>query len=269
MTDREALKKAEAALSAVTDEARFEAELLLSHITGRQAARIRLDPAELDPERLEALDRAVERRLSREPLQYVLGEWYFMGLTFSVSPAALIPRQDTETLCEEALRLIRERGYRTLLDICTGTGCIAISLKSLCGIETAASDISPEALALARENAAKNGAEISFFEADLFEGLGKYDIVTANPPYISDADMAVLQEEVHFEPALALEGGPDGLDLYRRIAEEAPAHINKRGALLMEVGIGEAEAVAGMFPEWETSIIKDLNGIDRIVRIDF
>ena len=269
MTDREAPKKTEAALSSVTDEARFEAELLLSRITGRQAARIRIDPAGIEPERLEELDRAVERRLKREPLQYVLGEWYFMGLPFRVSPAALIPRQDTETLCEEALRLIRERGYRTLLDICTGTGCIAISLKTLSGIETAASDISPEALALARENAAKNGAEISFFEADLFEGLGKYDIVTANPPYIPAPEMAALQEEVRFEPALALEGGSDGLDCYRRIAEEAPAHINNGGALLMEVGCGQAEAVAAMFPERETTVIKDLNGIDRVVGIGF
>ena len=269
MTDREALKKAEARLSAVTDEARNEAELLLCHITGRSSVEIRLDPKELEPDGLAALDRAVERRLSREPLQYILGEWYFMGLPFFVSPAALIPRQDTETLCEEALRLINERGYKSLLDICTGTGCIAVSLSKLSGIWAEASDISSECASLAERNAKRNGVRIFARTADLFNGAGKYDIVTANPPYISAADMAILQEEVRHEPRLALAGGADGLDVYRRIAEEAPAHINKGGVLIMEVGSGEAEAVAGMFPGRSIAIIKDLNGIDRIVRIDF
>lgn len=270
MTLREALSETSARLAAVSpEEAETEARLMLAHLTGLAPSELRLIDRELGQESLERLEEMIERRLSREPLQYILGEWYFMGLPFRVTPAALIPRQDTETLCEEALRLIAERGYRTLLDICTGTGCIAVSLARLGGINAEASDISPDCVALARRNAERNGVEIAFRIADLFSGAGEYDLVTANPPYIAEADMAALQEEVRFEPRLALAGGADGLDIYRRIAKEAGAHIKKGGALLLEVGMGEAEAVRGLFPERETAVIKDLNGVERVVRIDF
>ncbi|MBR6109840.1 MAG: peptide chain release factor N(5)-glutamine methyltransferase [Clostridia bacterium] len=271
MTVREALAYAAERLSSVTDEAGTEARLLLAELTGLSPSALRLSGDTLDEAAFVKLEGFIKRRLLREPLQYVLGEWYFMGLPFCVSPAALIPRQDTETLCEEALRLAAERAYASALDICTGTGCIAISLKKLAAgsISVEASDISPDALALARRNAEKNGAEIVFRLADLFEGAGSYDLITANPPYICDADMACLQEEVRFEPALALAGGHDGLDIYRRIAKEAPAHVKKGGALITEVGMGQAEAVAAMFPDNRVRIIKDPGGVDRVVAIDF
>ena len=269
MTVREALKITEGRLRAVSDEAATEAEILLEHVTGRGRAGIRLSNTELSRENEAALDAEVERRLAREPLQYILGEWYFMGLPFEVAPAALIPRQDTETLCEEALRLITERGYKSLLDICTGTGCIAVSLLKLSGIWAEATDISSECAALAERNAKRNGVGIFARMADLFNGAGKYDIVTANPPYITDADMASLQEEVRHEPRLALAGGPDGLDFYRRIAAEAAEHVNPGGALLLEVGYNEAEAVAELFRCRESAVIRDLNGIERVVRIDY
>lgn len=269
MTDREALFAAAGKLSAVTDEAETEAGILLEALTGRSAAAIRLDPRAIGPEALRALSESVERRLSREPLQYVLGEWYFMALPFTVTRDALIPRQETEILCEEALRLIKERGCRTLLDICTGTGCIAIALAKHSGICAEASDVSPACVALAGKNAERNGVFINVREADLFSGAKRYDVVTANPPYICDADMLLLQEEVRREPELALRGGADGLDFYRRIAEEAAEHINPGGVLLLEVGMGEAHAVAAMFKGRKTRIIKDYGGIERVVAVEF
>ena len=252
-------------LAAVSEEAGFEALLMLSHVTGLELSALRTAEAEISPESAEKLEEMTERRLSREPLQYLLGEWYFMGLPFFVGPEALIPRQDTETLCEEAAGLIAERGYETLLDICTGTGCVAVSLAKLTGINTEASDISPACVRLALRNAERNGADIKARTADLFEGAARYDIITANPPYISDEDMMGLAPELAFEPRLALSGGADGLDVYRRIAEEAARHLNPGGALVMEVGQGEAGAVADMFPGKEVRIVRDLNGVERVV----
>ncbi len=256
-------------LAEVSDEAGTEASLLFFSLAGVTRAELMTSEKDIDAGALEALESAVNRRLSHEPLQYILGSWGFMGLEFKVAPCALIPRQDTETLCEEALRLINERGYKTLLDICTGTGCIAISLAKLTGIKAEASDISPECAALAGENARKNGVELISREADLFSGAGSYDIITANPPYISGADMAALQDEVLFEPGLALFGGTDGLEIYRRIAASAAEHVNPGGALVMEVGLGQAEAVAELFPGREARIINDLCGIPRVVEMDF
>lgn len=268
MTVREAVFALEKGLSAVTDEARAEARLAAAHYLGLD----RLGFSELDREAGEelaaALGAVLERRLAREPLAYVLGEAWFMGLRFSVGPQALIPRQDTETLCEEALRLIRGRGYRSLLDVCTGTGCIAVSLAKLSGIKAEASDISPACLELARKNAADNGVSVAVRQADLFEGAGKYDIITANPPYISDADMLSLQEEVKKEPELALRGGADGLDIYRRIAEEYRGRLDPGGVLLLEVGAGEARAVSELFGSANVRILKDLNGVERVVAVD-
>lgn len=269
MTIAEARRITAQRLAAVSDEAGLEALLMLSHITGLELSEVRLAQGGLSPENAEKLEKMTERRLSREPLQYLLGEWYFMGLPFFVGPEALIPRQDTETLCEEAARLIAERGYKSLLDICTGTGCIAVSLAKLAGIRAEASDISPECVRLALRNAERNGVRLEAREADLFEGAARYDIVTANPPYISDEDMKGLAPELAFEPRLALEGGADGLEIYRRIAASAAEHVNPGGALVMEVGLGEARAAAELFPGRETRILKDLNGIERVIAVMF
>lgn len=269
MTVREAVDLIVSELEGRVEEAGLEARLMAAKLMGKEKLGFTELEAELPEGGLSALFSMAERRKTGEPLQYILGEWYFMGLPFIVSPAALIPRQDTETLCEEALDLIRLRGYRKMLDICTGTGCIAVSLAKLSGIEAEAADISSECAALAERNAKRNGVRIFARMADLFNGAGKFDLITANPPYITDEDMENLQREVSFEPRLALAGGPDGLTLYRRIAREAAAHMNEGGALLMEVGYGEAEKVRALFPENVGEIIPDLNGIPRVVRIDF
>lgn len=269
MKTNEALKYIRTKLGAVSDEAGNEARLILAHFTKKSPHSLALSDEELDRETLLAVEAAVKRRLSREPLQYVLGEWSFMGFDFFVGPEALIPRQDTETLAEEAAELIRKRGYRSLLDICTGTGCIAVALNRLTGIKTEASDISPACCGLAARNAERNDAAVTVRRADLFDGAGRYDIVTANPPYITDRDMETIQPEVRFEPELALRGGLDGLDVIRRIADEASEHILPGGALLIETGYDGAEGTAALFPDRKTRIIKDLNGIARTVEIEF
>ena len=213
------------------------------------------------------LRQAVERRLSGEPLQYILGEWEFMGLPFIVGPEALIPRQDTETLCEAALSWLKTRPGARVLDLCCGTGCIGVSLAKLGGARATFADISPEALALAQRNAGKNGVAGDFYESDLFDAVaGVYDLVACNPPYLTADEMASCQRELTFEPALALYGGADGLSFYRRLAAQWADRVVPGGLLLMEIGAGQGEAVKGLFPN--AKILKDVRGLDRVAWVE-
>ena len=156
--------------------------------------------------------------------------------------------------------------FSMLLDLCCGTGCIGVSLAKLGGFEVTFGDISPDCLALARENAALNGVSGSFVLTDMFGNIsGSYDMICVNPPYIPTSELASLQAEVKREPALALDGGADGLDFYRSIARDYATHLSPGGTLLMEVGAGQAEDVAAMFPKAE--IIKDICGIERVVAV--
>ena len=250
-----------AGLSPVTDEHLTEARLAVSDMAEIPYNRLNKYKASTFPAALmPRLEELVSRRKSGEPLQYILGKWEFMGLPFYTRHCALIPRQDTETLCEEALSI----GGKTLLDLCCGTGCIGVSLAKLGGFEVAFGDISPDCLALARENAALNGVAGSFVLTDMFGNIsGSYDMICVNPPYIPTSELASLQAEVKREPRLALDGGADGLDFYRRISRDYAAHLSPGGTLLMEVGAGQAEDVAEMFPKAE--IIKDICGIKRVV----
>lgn len=252
-----------AGLSPVTDEHLTEARLAVSDMAEIPYNRLNKYKASTFPAALmPRLEELVSRRKSGEPLQYILGKWEFMGLPFYTRHCALIPRQDTETLCEEALSI----GGKTLLDLCCGTGCIGVSLAKLGGFEVAFGDISPDCLALARENAALNGVAGSFVLTDMFGNIsGSYDMICVNPPYIPTSEIASLQAEVKREPRLALDGGADGLDFYRRISRDYAAHLSPGGTLLMEVGAGQAEDVAEMFPKAE--IIKDICGIKRVVAV--
>ena len=258
-----AIEYLSAGLSPVTDEHLTEARLAVSDMAEIPYNRLNKYKASTFPAALmPRLEELVSRRKSGEPLQYILGKWEFMGLPFYTRHCALIPRQDTETLCEEALSI----GGKTLLDLCCGTGCIGVSLAKLGGFEVAFGDISPDCLALARENAALNGVAGSFVLTDMFGNIsGSYDMICVNPPYIPTSELASLQAEVKREPVLALDGGADGLDFYRRISRDYAAHLNPGGALLMEVGAGQAEDVAEMFPKAE--IIKDICGIKRVVAV--
>lgn len=258
-----AIEYLSAGLSPVTDEHLTEARLAVSDMAEIPYNRLNKYKASTFPAALmPRLEELVSRRKSGEPLQYILGKWEFMGLPFYTRPCALIPRQDTETLCEEALSI----GGKTLLDLCCGTGCIGVSLAKLGGFEVTFGDISPDCLALARENAALNGVPGSFVLTDMFGNIsGSYDMICVNPPYIPTSELASLQAEVKREPVLALDGGADGLDFYRSIARDYATHISPGGALLMEVGAGQAADVAEMFSKAE--IIKDICGIERVVAV--
>lgn len=262
MTAQEAYKYAKRAIQ--SEEAGTEARLIIETLAGRGSYFLQRElPKELETR----LNEILYRRLTGEPLQYILGTWEFMGLEFAVSPVALIPRQDTETLAEAALALIRDRGYTTALDICTGTGCIGISIAKLAKIGVTIGDISDACVSLAQYNAKKNGVRVNTAVSDLFRGIeGAFDIITANPPYIAKSEMAALPIEVRHEPELALYGGEDGLDIYRRIAETYAEHLNPGGALLLEIGASQAGAVKEIFGGGR--VLNDLNGLDRVVVID-
>ena len=265
----EAFAAARQALVPVSqEEAAQQARLFLCHaLKVSQGGLIALFASPMSEEAQKTLDELIKRRLTGEPLQYILGEWEFMGLPFFTQKGALIPRQDTETLAEHALSLIKERGCKTALDLCCGTGCIGISLSKLSSISVTLADISAECLALAKKNAARNGVSASFLQGDLFAAAESrsFDLIACNPPYIPTGDLASLQKEVLFEPLLALDGGGDGLCFYRRIAEGCKAHLNAGGTLLLEVGIFQAEAVKALFEN--AYVLKDLCGVERVVAV--
>lgn len=236
-------------------------------------AKLRFEEnSDLSDDQLTALNSCLERRIQGEPVQYILNHADFMGLKFYVDHRVLIPRQDTETLVENAIVELQSRPAPKVLDLCCGSGCIGLSIKSLVPhAKVSLSDISTDALDVAKKNAKALDADVVFRHGDLFDAVKKekFDLIASNPPYIPAADMAVLQREVRFEPELALAGGEDGLDFYRRICAGASAHLNEGGALLMEVGEGEARDVLSLVQEnidcADSGMIKDLNGIERIV----
>ena len=226
MTIREALRAATARLEqADVPDADVDASYLLASVLKEDTLAMRINGhCALTEEQEKAFDALCDRRAAREPLQYILGETEFMGLTFHVEPGVLIPRADTEILVEKALKVMPPNAR--VLDIGTGSGAIAVSLARLGqAARVTAVDVSDKALEIARKNAENNGADVEFVKSDCFSALQgrKYDMIVSNPPYISDEEMQTLMPEVRQEPELALFGGGDGLDFYRRISREAKA----------------------------------------------
>ena len=211
----------------------------------------------------------LQKRGSHIPLQHLTGTCDFMGLTFQVNDQVLIPRQDTETLVESALLRLKE-GDRAL-DLCTGSGCIILSLEKLGpGIRGLGADISAAALAVAKRNRDSLGLESDFCISDLFEGIeGVFDMIVSNPPYIASGKIPGLMEEVRgFEPLLALDGGADGLDFYRRIIKDARDFLKPGGWLGLEIGYDPREAVEELLRRQgfiKTETLQDLAGLDRTV----
>lgn len=249
MTVREALRLAAARLNeAGVPDADVDAAYLLASVLKEDTLAMRINGGrELTQTQRAAFDALCDRRAAREPLQYILGETEFMGLTFHVEPGVLIPRADTEILVEKALELMQP-GAR-VLDIGTGSGAIAVSLAKLGkNARVTAVDVSDKAFEIARKNAESNGADVEFVKSDCFSALQgrKYDMIVSNPPYISDEEMRGLMPEVKQEPELALSGGGDGLDFYRRISQEAPEHLNAGGFLLFEIGWLQKDAVSAL-----------------------
>lgn len=209
------------------------------------------------------------RRKNGEPVQYITGEQEFMGLNFKTDPSTLIPRLDTESVVEDALSELHD-GMR-ILDLCTGSGCILLSLlkysNDCIGIGT---DISAKAVELAQLNSQRLGIEATFLQGDLFEGVeGKFDMILSNPPYIESAVIETLDDEVRkFEPMSALDGGEDGLVFYRRIAKEAKRYLKRGAVLIFEIGYNQGESVPGILSEegyQEIVVKKDLAGLNRTV----
>ena len=310
------------ALLAGLEDAALDARLLLEHFCGIDTNRLLAEPGmPVSDELRRAFLKGIERRAAREPLAYIVGEQSFMGLPFIVSEDVLIPEQDTENLVEEALRLIDD-GSR-ILDLCTGSGCILLSLlhytNGCIGVGT---DLSEKALEIARRNASAHGLsdQTVWLQGDLFDALDPlnkkdnddkdnkrenykiednkreesrddqaeksteseksesgfpgmsytsgYDMIISNPPYIPTSVIDTLQPEVRCaQPRMALDGGGDGLDFYRRIIREAPAHLVVGGRLLLEIGYDQAEAVSDLLREagyYGIEILKDYGGNDRI-----
>ncbi|MBR3795594.1 MAG: peptide chain release factor N(5)-glutamine methyltransferase [Clostridia bacterium] len=270
MTIREALKNAAARLEAAgVPNADYDAAQMLAHVLGEDALMMRLNNHRMLSETHAAqYELLIARREKREPMQYILGETGFMGLMFHVEPGVLCPRPDTEILCEEALRRIAP-GMR-VLDIGTGSGALAVSIaKHAPGSQVAAVDISDAALAIARGNAERNGVQVRFLKSNCFEALDGevFDVIVSNPPYISSEEMKALMPEVCMEPELALYGGEDGLDFYRRISREAGAYLKDGGALLFEIGWRQKDDVSALLRDHigEPFALKDYGDNWRVV----
>ena len=247
----------------------LEAQLLLKHSLGVERSWLFSHPdseIETDP-----VDELLRRRKSHEPLAYILGRREFYGREFEVTPAVLIPRQETELLVDVAKDFANQNSAEIrVLDIGTGSGCIAITVaKEFPKAEVWALDISESAIAVAERNADLLGAAVRFIRSDTFEGLldQQFDLILSNPPYIGLTE-PLAKEVSEYEPHLALFAGDDGLDLYRRIAAESKHHLRPQGWLAVEVGYKQAATVAEILTaeEWEISqILKDLAGIPRVV----
>jgi len=264
---KQKLRQLQTRLHPLNLEGRQEAELMLTHLTGMSRAELILHgERELDAEAEAQIEQFCLRREQGEPIQYILGTAPFMGFDFFVAPGVLIPRQDTETLCEAALSFLPQGG--SLLDLCTGSGCIA---GAVCRLRPDArvtgTDKSAHALTIARQNA----PAARMLEGDLFKALPEgemFDVIVSNPPYIPAAEIESLQREVQMEPRMALDGGADGLDFYRRISREAGSYLLIGGSLLFEVGIGQAADVAALMQAagfTDIALLRDLGGIDRVV----
>jgi len=266
----------------------MEGEYLLMHVLGCQRKDLLIHPERvLTSDEVKRFSGVIERRGRREPSQYILGEVEFRGLLFKVNREVLIPRPETELLVEEAVNSVCS-GIKdvTVLDLCTGSGCIAIciakEIKERGGLRVYAVDISGGAIAIARKNAERHRVEekITFLVGDLFSvikplGLeGKIDLIVSNPPYVSKEAMERLQPEIKgYEPVLALYGGEDGLDFYRRIIREAPRYLKQQGGLIMEIGFNQAGHVRSLFEKEKVfsriEVKRDLAGIERIIKASY
>lgn len=210
-----------------------------------------------------------EKRKQHMPLQYILGSQEFMGLNFKVTPDVLIPRQDTEGLVEEVIKMLKPK--MKVLDMCTGSGCIAVSLAKLGkNVQVTAVDVSAKALEIAKENAVANEVTVNFIESDMFQRITqKYDIIVSNPPYIRSQEVTTLMPEVRdYEPHLALDGKEDGLYFYRKLAKEAGDFLTPGGILCLEIGYDQGKEVAQLLREQgfvQVRVEKDLCGLDRNV----
>ena len=267
----------EALSAAGIGEAGLDAWLLLEYVTGVSRAFFLAQPEKgVSRKEADQYQTLIDRRCSHEPVQYITGEAWFMGCRFIVNSSVLIPRQDTELLVEEALKVLEDKSAPVFLDLCTGSGCIGLSiLLEREDARAVLTDYSAPALDIARKNSEALGltGRTALMQGDLFDlpGLsgGIFDLIVTNPPYIATDVISGLMEEVKdFEPLMALDGGRDGLDFYRRILQEAPLFLKDGGWLMAEIGFDQGQILQQMLAEagfYRISCRKDLAGCDRVV----
>ena len=276
MTVAAALAQARAALAPHSETAALDAQTLLAAVLHRERAWLLAHPqARLTPRQHRRLQRACARLAHGVPLPYVLGYWHFYGRKFALTPAVLIPRPETETLVERALEWLRQHPHRRrVADVGTGSGILAITLAAeVPAARIIATDISPAALAVAHDNARRHrvAERIAFVETDLLAAApGPFDLIVANPPYIPTAALAALPVARH-EPREALDGGPDGLTVVRRLLAQACARLAPGGLLLLEIAADQGEAASGLAraacPQAVVRRHPDLAGRDRVVAV--
>lgn len=251
-------------------EAKLDARLLLEEVCGTNRNDLLVhEKNPVSEENYNCYVNYIEKRSRHIPLQHILGYQEFMGLHFIVTPDVLIPRQDTETLVEEVMRFLHD-GMR-ILDVCTGSGCILLSLLKYSNdcIGTGC-DLSEKAVLVAEENARVLGISAEFVQSDLFKNItGRYEMIVSNPPYIASEEIPSLMEEVReHDPLMALDGGKDGLYFYREIIKQAGDYLYPGGMLFFEIGCGQAADVSGYMRQagyQDITICKDLSGLDRVV----
>ncbi len=242
-----------------------EAEWIVSVCTGRKRSELKSED-KIPAKTIDKINAMVEERLSGRPLWYVVGNADFYGYEIKVDERVLIPRPETEELVENALKFINKDSK--VLDMCTGSGAIAIAVSKRSGCHVDAVDVSKDALAVAAENVAANEADVTLIESDAFANVeGEYDVIISNPPYVRTADIPNLEKELSFEPKIALDGGDDGLVFYRVIAKNAPAHLKENGVLFLEIGYDQKDAIIDLLTGFSSvEAVKDLNGKDRIIK---
>ena len=255
------------------EDYRFEASILLEHFTGIKVLELAaLSEKTLDSETVESMENAIEKRISGYPLQYILGKWEFYGYPIEVGEGVLIPRPDTETLVEAVIQIAGESPK--IVDLCSGSGCIAIALqKEIPSSTVYAVEMSEDALVFLKKNLVLNNSGVKLvcgdiLDSEIIDNFEKNDIIVSNPPYLTDEDMNVLQKEVKHEPKMALEGGKDGLYFYREITKLWKSKLKIGGILAYEVGMGQELDVAEILKQNRFSNIEfkeDLSGITRVV----
>lgn len=260
------------------EEFSLDAWYLLEYVTGVSKAMYFAEPeSAVSEENADRYIDCIRRRAAHIPLQHITGEQEFMGYPFCVNEHVLIPRQDTEILVEEAIQVMRPK--MKVLDMCTGSGCIVLSILKMCrekyymtDLQGIGADVSEEALKVARENGRRLGVPVTWIQSDLFVKIPeeeKYDVIVSNPPYIETAVIDTLQEEVRLhDPYIALDGKEDGLYFYRRIISEAGKYLKTQGKLMFEIGCDQAEAVEELMKNAgyeQITVKKDLAGLDRVV----
>ena len=260
------------------EEFSLDAWYLLEYVTGVSKAMYFAEPeCAVSEENADRYIDCIRRRAAHIPLQHITGEQEFMGYPFHVNEHVLIPRQDTEILVEEAIQVMRPK--MKVLDMCTGSGCIVLSILKMCrekfymtDLQGIGADVSEEALKVARENGRRLGVPVTWIQSDLFVKIPeeeKYDVIVSNPPYIETAVIDTLQEEVRLhDPYIALDGKEDGLYFYRRIISEAGKYLKTQGKLMFEIGCDQAEAVEELMKNAgyeQITVKKDLAGLDRVV----